>query len=1463
MAAQHFGNMMKLVRELQYGHSFFYTETFDTDNDTWHREDDGHDEVDVVNYFANLCAFHVDEVSGNDEQEEEDVVNGETGELEDDDVVDYFAAINSVCGKRTLESDYLHDEWEYGLGEVGRWNVEWGQKATATLPTTTTTHNDVSKSGMGVQGKRDINNTDNDDEDNNNINNNADADVDDGGDYGNSGAARGEGVNIINNNNNNNNDDEDAARLQWVDHEGATRAPASERVVGACALQVLTMERELPGGAKALTTLERNMVVATVSVVAMRYRIERTTTRLRMRLFIRRQRQLMQQVMDAPDSVSLSESIVQSCCAMASGVIPRATARWWMRRRTGGTWEDLRQVDDAAEGYYKEKLPSGVVNGARRLSAGVFPPVHCRLPHRSSFLSAARTPHDDAHVEQHDKEQEKSGQQQEREPPEDVCHDATCEASLSQTVAANRRNCGELGRLLMMLYPIMRDVQWSHLMDDVHARICIQNLQKALKEAEVLLKRCVYSGPFTWMVHSTRIARELADISCEISHSLHVVQMLVAESNRKQLERLRQDLLDIKYKVNEEDWRLSERLLNVMKKEEEVEATTSQDNPYADKADLQPSSPTSSLGSADGESASGDEALDLEAGSSSPFASACTSPHASASLSVSRLSRSGLLTISTATTATAEGASDDPPSISQVSTHSPGEPSRITNPSLTVELTSTIMDDFSIEDPGGVKEVLREAAHYLGVAEREVLKEYAQVKKQMRHTGLLQALEVDPRSLEFVRLISAGGGRTAGVWAGRLWSKTAGGKLVSREVAVKKFPCFDGVHVTEQFRREVEVLHKASSRCPNVCKLYGVCGKDGHLCIIMKLYKLSLQDIIQKVNGPMNLLDVERRAISMCRALMQLHREHIIVQDVKPANFLEDDDGGLVIADFGISRTVERTNGKYSPTMARGTARYMSPEAWGGEALWAQSDMWSLGCTILNMITGQPPFPGLRETAVGYKVLHEQAKPDIPAGIPQPLRAMLLRCFEYQACDRPQAHELLAFFLRGINCSEPVNAPLTDVFIRRNQKTSNSTKDVKFAGVLSGGSGDLIQLSQLVQVQATAGEATGDPEGEKRCHSSSTFGQQSDRSLLSSAAPTSTKGLRKSRGNSRKTSAATSSLCLGAALSKGPILNGPGGASRSQCFWAALLVIVVIVVSVCITIPVMITVVMHWNAKSIHSPQIPEYFSDKQIDSKIWYSLGHDDKERSDNLMTALKRTRYSVPGIPCLGLAFGGQVHDHIINTLFAFTCSFFGGPLDDPACQYIPPNSTKVANTDRKLVMAMLQTHGRTSGRNIKLGQQEMFVEYLMAAINSVVKTNRTFEDGVQARLQSLDTIIARSANGCPKNAEGKQLLWKRNVSYSTVVHVDETITWVWDDDEPHSVAAGDEEFAEELPEAIGVGNLIVSRAANCTKENLAIVCALKLSESGDTFKFSHTFRTPGNYSYHCGRFQEDMKGHVVVTE
>ncbi|GBG83035.1 hypothetical protein CBR_g36653 [Chara braunii] len=70
---------------------------------------------------------------------------------------------------------------------------------------------------------------------------------------------------------------------------------------------------------------------------------------------LRKRRALLQSVAEAPDCVATCEAVVQ-CVTLLSGVVPRQTPRWWIRRRTGGTWEGLRLCDDVTDEYYRQKL---------------------------------------------------------------------------------------------------------------------------------------------------------------------------------------------------------------------------------------------------------------------------------------------------------------------------------------------------------------------------------------------------------------------------------------------------------------------------------------------------------------------------------------------------------------------------------------------------------------------------------------------------------------------------------------------------------------------------------------------------------------------------------------------------------------------------------------------------------------------------------------------------------------------------------------------------------------------------------------------------------------------------------------------------------------------------------------------------------------------------------------------------
>ncbi|GBG78763.1 hypothetical protein CBR_g27987 [Chara braunii] len=71
---------------------------------------------------------------------------------------------------------------------------------------------------------------------------------------------------------------------------------------------------------------------------------------------LRKRRALLQRIAEAPDCVATCEAVVQLCAALSSGVFPRQTPHWWIKRRTGGTWEDLRLCDDATDEYYRQKL---------------------------------------------------------------------------------------------------------------------------------------------------------------------------------------------------------------------------------------------------------------------------------------------------------------------------------------------------------------------------------------------------------------------------------------------------------------------------------------------------------------------------------------------------------------------------------------------------------------------------------------------------------------------------------------------------------------------------------------------------------------------------------------------------------------------------------------------------------------------------------------------------------------------------------------------------------------------------------------------------------------------------------------------------------------------------------------------------------------------------------------------------
>ncbi|GBG80254.1 hypothetical protein CBR_g30620 [Chara braunii] len=109
-------------------------------------------------------------------------------------------------------------------------------------------------------------------------------------------------------------------------------------------------------GRDTLSKAERTAVAAAVNAILFRCQLQRSEGRMRVAIRARRKRTLQSMNVEGEDSGAIGDVMLQVCYAMGCGAFPRATPRWWMKRWTGGTWEDLRQCNDETADYFKDKL---------------------------------------------------------------------------------------------------------------------------------------------------------------------------------------------------------------------------------------------------------------------------------------------------------------------------------------------------------------------------------------------------------------------------------------------------------------------------------------------------------------------------------------------------------------------------------------------------------------------------------------------------------------------------------------------------------------------------------------------------------------------------------------------------------------------------------------------------------------------------------------------------------------------------------------------------------------------------------------------------------------------------------------------------------------------------------------------------------------------------------------------------
>jgi serine/threonine-protein kinase len=197
-------------------------------------------------------------------------------------------------------------------------------------------------------------------------------------------------------------------------------------------------------------------------------------------------------------------------------------------------------------------------------------------------------------------------------------------------------------------------------------------------------------------------------------------------------------------------------------------------------------------------------------------------------------------------------------------------------------------------------------------------------------------------------------------------------KLLNREVVT------DSAQL-ERFRREARAVAQLSH--PHIVGVIDAGEDEGRPYIVFEYVEgETLKERIRR-GGRLPIPEAVAYAIEIARALGAAHARHIVHRDVKPQNVLIDEEGSCKVTDFGIARTLDE-EGLTADGRVLGTTDYVSPEQALGQAVTGQSDLYSLGVVLYEMLTGEVPFRGDSQVAVAMKHVREML-PDIQAKRPE------------------------------------------------------------------------------------------------------------------------------------------------------------------------------------------------------------------------------------------------------------------------------------------------------------------------------------------------------------------------------------------------------------------------------------------------------------------------------------------------
>ncbi|MGH7487837.1 MAG: serine/threonine protein kinase, partial [bacterium] len=230
--------------------------------------------------------------------------------------------------------------------------------------------------------------------------------------------------------------------------------------------------------------------------------------------------------------------------------------------------------------------------------------------------------------------------------------------------------------------------------------------------------------------------------------------------------------------------------------------------------------------------------------------------------------------------------------------------------------------------------------------------------------------------------------------------------------------------ILARFKQELLLAHQVTHK--NVIRIYDLSDADGVKFITMEYIEgIDLRGLLLD-RGKMSPTEAVEIVRQVCFALYAAHTVGVIHRDLKPQNIMQNQQGRMLVMDFGLARSIE-SEGMTQTGALVGTMEYMSPEqAMGGE-LDQRSDIFALGLIFFELLTGKMPYKADTALASLLKRNQERAIPavDLDPAIPQGLSDIVSKCLERDLNQRYQTVQEILDDLDAWQGKRPTSASLS------------------------------------------------------------------------------------------------------------------------------------------------------------------------------------------------------------------------------------------------------------------------------------------------------------------------------------------------------------------------------------------------------------------------------------------------------